>query len=250
MYRQNKEKKDAQVSGQIGSVDEGLPQGAHVLHPSISKHGLFDHEPAGSISVRHLQGILVGDNTDEEEHQGGRHQVQRRAADGLVGTQVDRGKAQKQREQRAEGRRDQHREKLHALQRDPVAALLEGEDGVARLQNAHEPDADERAEDHDTFERQVDDTAALGEHARKRHDHQRDGINERLLNEKCHFASPPFSVSACAPAGAGTAAGAGSALASAPSSFFLPSLPIHILMTSEKALRYTMTAMMTFVMYS
>ena len=68
----NKEKKDAQVSGQIGSVDEGLPQGAHVLHPSISKHGLFDHEPAGSISVRHLQGILVGDNTDEEEHQGGR----------------------------------------------------------------------------------------------------------------------------------------------------------------------------------
>ena len=36
----------------------------------------------------------------------------------------------------------------------------------------------------------------------------------------------------------------------ASSSFFLPSLPIHILMTSEKALRYTMTAMMTFVMYS
>ena len=36
----------------------------------------------------------------------------------------------------------------------------------------------------------------------------------------------------------------------ASSSFFLPSLPIHILMTSEKALRYTMTAMMTSVMYS
>ena len=69
----------------------------HMLE-GFSKHGLFDHEPAGSIALGHLQGVLVGDDADEEQHQCRSHQVQRRAADGLVGTQVDRGKAQKQRD--------------------------------------------------------------------------------------------------------------------------------------------------------
>ena len=104
MYRQNKEKKDAQVSGQIGSVDEGLPQGAHVLHPSISKHGLFDHEPAGRVAGGHLQGVLVGDDADEEQHQRGRQQVERRAADGLVGAQVDRRERQQQRKHRPQSK--------------------------------------------------------------------------------------------------------------------------------------------------
>ena len=113
--RQDDEKQDADVGRKVDLVDERLAEKAEVGVLVDAERRLFDHEPARRVAREHLQRILVGDDADEEQHECGSHQVQRRAADGLVSAQIDGRKAQKQREQRAEGRRDQHREKLHAL---------------------------------------------------------------------------------------------------------------------------------------
>lgn len=63
--------------------------------------------------------------------------------------------------------------------------------GTTLLHQSHEQHADKGAENHNTFQRQVDDTAALGKHAGQRHDHQRDSIDKGLLDQKCHACSPP-----------------------------------------------------------
>ena len=63
---------------------------------------------------------------------------------------------------------------------------------VARLHDAHEPYADERTEDHNTFQRQIDDTAALGKYTGERHDHQGNCVNKSLLDQKGHGSSSPF----------------------------------------------------------
>ena len=127
------EEQNADIGRQVDLVDEGLAEEAEIRALVDAERRLFDHEPARRVAREHLERILVGNDADEEQHECGGHQVERRAADGLVGAQVDGGEAQKQGEQRTEGRRHQHREQLHALKRDPVAALLEGEDRVARL---------------------------------------------------------------------------------------------------------------------
>ena len=54
------------------------------------------------------------------------------------------------------------------------------------LHTAHKQNTNKCAEDHNTFQRQVDDTAALSENAGQSHDHQRNGIQKCLLNNKCH----------------------------------------------------------------
>ena len=131
--RQDNEEQNADIGRQVDLVDEGLAEEAEIRALVDAERRLFDHEPARRVAREHLERILVGNDADEEQHECGGHQVERRAADGLVGAQVDGGEAQKQGEQRTEGRRHQHREQLHALKRDPVAALLEGEDRVARL---------------------------------------------------------------------------------------------------------------------
>ena len=80
------------------------------------------------------------------------------------------------------------------LKGHPVAGLLGGQHRLGALHQPHEQHADEGAEDHDTFQGQVDDTAALGEHARQGHDHQGHRINKRLLDQERHAWSPPSSV--------------------------------------------------------
>ena len=52
------------------------------------------------------------------------------------------------------------------------------------------------AENHNAFQRQVDDAAALGKHTSQRHDHQRNGVKQGLLDQKRHARSPPFSAEA------------------------------------------------------
>ena len=53
--------------------------------------------------------------------------------------------------------------------------------------------AHEGAEDHDTVESDVDDTGALGEHARHGDDQKRRRVNESFLQKKDHLSSPPSS---------------------------------------------------------
>ena len=97
-------------------MEERGPQEAQVRRLAEAQGGLFDHEPAGGVALGHLQGVLVGQDADEEQHQGRGHQVQGRAADGLVRLQVHGGEGQQQGEQGAHQCRHQHRQQLQALQ--------------------------------------------------------------------------------------------------------------------------------------
>ena len=196
------EEQDADVGGEVGLVHEGGAEEAHVLRAPVAEHGLFNHEPARGVAAGHLQGVLVGDDADKEEHQRGGQEVQGRAAYGLVGAQVYGGEAQKQREYRAHDRRGQHGQQLEALEGEVVVRCLGGFEELRLLHDVDEEHAYERAEYHNAFEREVDDTAALGEDAGERDYHQRDGVYEGLLNEECHFASPPFSRLSRPPRGA------------------------------------------------
>ena len=96
-------------------MQEGIAQEAQVVRLRVAQSGLLDHEPTGRIAGGHLQGVLVGDDADEKQHQGRSHQVQRRTADGLVRPQIYGGKAQQQGENGAEYGRHQHSQQLKAL---------------------------------------------------------------------------------------------------------------------------------------
>ena len=196
--RQDDEQQDAHIGGEIHFIDKGLPEEAEVDGLVDAERALFDHEPAGRVAAGHVEGVLVGDDADEEQHQRRRQQVERRAADGLIGTQVDRRERQQQREQRAHSRRHEHGQQHETLQRAPVTGRFGGDEGIHALHLAHEEHADERAEDHDALECEVDDAAALGKHAGERHDHERDGIDQCLLDEKAHACSPPSATGASA----------------------------------------------------
>ena len=102
------------------------------------------------------------------------------------------------------------------------------------LHGPHKEDADESAEDHDTFQGQVDDTASFSEDAGQGHDHQRHGINEGLLNQECHAPSPPFSASEVE-GGFPPPSGAATGTVRLPLRFLRPLM--SILITREKALR-------------
>ena len=161
---------------------------------------LLDHKPTGRVTGVHLQHVLVGNDTDEEQHQSRSHQVQSRAADGLVGPEIHGRKAQQQRKDRAHHGGHQHSQQLEALQGNPVTRSLGGVKHMSLLHQPHKQNAHECTKDHDTFQRQVDDTASLGKHAGQRHDHQRNSKDQCLLDQKCHASSPPFS---CSPSGSG-----------------------------------------------
>ena len=79
-----------------------------------------------------------------------------------------------------------------------VIGRFGGDEGIHTLHLAHEEHADERTEDHDALKCEVDDAAALGKHAGERHDHERDGIDQCLLDEKAHACSPPSATGASA----------------------------------------------------
>ena len=135
----------------------------------------------------------------------------------------------------APSRGHQHSQDHEALEGHPVAGGLGVHIETGLLHQPHKEHAREGAEDHNTFKGQVDDTTALGEHTGQRHDHQRHGIDQGLLNEECHASPPP---SAVPPSGSG--GGGGSAiLAFRSSTLSLRRLRplISIRITREKALR-------------
>ena len=230
---QHHKEDNADVGGQVGLVDEGGAEEAHLIVAAVAEHALFDHEPAGRVAGVHLKGVLVGDNADEEQHQGGGHQVEGGAADGLVGLQVHRREGEQQGEQGAQNGRHQHGQQHEALQGQIVVVRLGGVKDAGLLGQVDKEHAREGAEDHNTFQGQVDDAAALGKHAGQGHDHQGDGIDQGLLNEERHACSPPFSGVPSPPSGGAVLTGAGSA-----AFLCFRWLPLMAsLMTREKALR-------------
>ena len=146
------EDQNADIRCKIDLVQERLAEEADIRAAVKAERRFLDHKPARAVAGEHLQRVLVGDDADEEQHQRGSEHVQRRAADGLVGLEVDRRKRQQQREHRAERRRNEHRQEHVALQRHPVARGLGRVKAAGGLQNAHEQHADERAEDHNAFQ--------------------------------------------------------------------------------------------------
>ena len=216
----DEEEQNADIGGKIDLIQEGLSQKADVLALGNAEGGFFQHKPGGGIAGLHIQDVLTVDDPDEEQHHSGSHQVQSRAADGLIRLQVDGGKAQKQAEKRTQGGGHQHGQNLQPLQGQPGALPGGVHEHIQILHGADKEDADERAENHDAFQSQVDDAASLGEHTGQSHNHQRNRVKQSLLNDECHFLAPPFSAFASL---------AGFAF------FFLPSS--HMRMTREKALR-------------
>ena len=172
-------------------MDEGFAQEADVHVLLDAKGGLLDHEPGGGVAGSHLQGVLVGENPNQEQHQRGSHHVQGGAAHGLVRLQVDGGEGQEQGEYRAHGSGNQHGEDFQPLQGQPVAASGSLVEYVKALHGAHEQHANKRSEDHNAFQCQVDDTAALGEDTGQGHNHQGHRVQKGLLNQKTHACAPP-----------------------------------------------------------
>ena len=71
---QQHEQQDAHIGGRIDPVEEGLAQKAQIVVPAEAQIRLTQHEPAGGVAVD-AQGVLVGDDPDEEQHQGRGQQV-------------------------------------------------------------------------------------------------------------------------------------------------------------------------------
>ena len=193
----------------------------------MSERALLDHEPGGCAAVDD-QLVLLGNDIDEEENQRRREQIECRAADGLIRLQIDGGEGEQEREDRAHNGADQHGQQQQPL---PLALFKQS----ARLHDADEQRADKRAEHHDTFQRQVDDAAALRKHACQRDDQQRNRIVYGLLNQKYHQ-SASFSA-ACSGGMPAVLSSAGTAALCAATAAFLVLPESQSLITSENELR-------------
>ena len=217
-YRKHDKDYDADISREINLVDKGLAEETDIGALVDAKGGFLYHEPACSVARCHLQGVLVSEDSDKEEHQRGSHQVEGGAADGLVSLEVYRSKGEQQRESSAHDSGNKHGENFQALKSEPLSAAGSVYKDIVFLHFADEKNADEGTEYHNTFESEVDDTASLSENACKRYYHQGNSVEHSLLNDKCHAFSPSFPFSDLV-------------------SDFLPFPVSSILMTSEKALR-------------
>ena len=162
----------AQVGGQVGLVEQQISDQAQLRLPLEAEIRLEQHKPAGRV-VAQVQGVLLEDDVDHEQHQGRRQQVQRRAADGLVRLHLHRREAQQQGEQGPRRRRDQQGEDEQPLGGVFVPAAL--------LHSAHKPGAHKGPDDHNALQGQIDDAAALGEYTRQRDQDQRHRVDNGLL---------------------------------------------------------------------
>ena len=159
---QHHKQKDTDIGSQIDLMEKGVAEKAQICCAVKAQRGLFDHEPTGGIAFRHLKRILVGQDTDEKEHQGGGHKVQGRAADGLIGPQIHGGEREQQGEHRPQHRRHQHGQQLKALKRHPVVRRFRRREDTGLLRQVDKEHPREGTEDHNALKSQVDDTAALG----------------------------------------------------------------------------------------
>ena len=185
---QHDEQDDDDIGRQIDLIEEGLSQKAQVLRLIEAEHGLLHHEPAGRVALVHPQFALLGDQPNEEADERRGQHVEGRAADGLIRLQVDGREGQQQGEYCAGRRRDQHNQHQEQLYLAPVGGHVLGDvEDLERVGLLHQVDgqrADEGAEDHDTFQREVDDAASFGKNACQRNDHQRNGIDQSFTDKE------------------------------------------------------------------
>ena len=133
--------------------------------------------------------IGVGGDIDRLDDDGrGREtqHVQRRTDDGLVSLEVDAGHGQQRRIDHAEEHRDQHHREDHH------------DSGHRGREVAHHQRAAERAHNHDALQTEVDDAGVFREAAAEGDENQHGGEGQRILHQKQHYFSPPFSVCAAA----------------------------------------------------
>ena len=123
-------------------------------------------------------GVVVALHQNQSQRRG--QQVQGGAADGLIRLQVDGGEGQQRRightGQGCGADADEH---LH-------------ERGGFRRQHDQHQQAKDAADDHDAFHGDVDDAGVLGEAGAQGHQHQDDAVNQRIFDQKRHFAFPSF----------------------------------------------------------
>ena len=162
-----------QVVPETGAVHRGEAEGiAGDAHP-------VGNEDRGQA--------LALDGPGHDDGEGGRELVQRRAADGLVGLQVDGRKAQQQRKNHAGDARHQNGNEHRQLRMCGTEAAL-----VQALQRKA---GEQRANDHHALKCDVDDAGMLTEHAAHGDEQQRhceqNGHTDNVGSDH-HFAAPSF----------------------------------------------------------
>ena len=138
-----------------------------------------DAEQEGLIGIVQLGAAAVAEVFGDDHGNGGGQQVQGCAADGLVRLQVDGGKGQQQAVHHASQGRRQNGEQHHQEGRH-----VGGQHGQGK-HTCH------TADDHDAFQRNVDDAGVLTEHTAQSHQHQHDAIQQRIFDQKQHITCPP-----------------------------------------------------------
>ena len=133
-----------------------------------------------TVAVIQLRGGRVIHTLGDDHRQRGSQQVERRTADGLIRIQIDGCKRQQSGVYHARNgrRKDGNRH-----------------DGKRARTGRHQlsgDDAHQAADDHNAFQRNVDNAAALGEHAAQRNHHQHNRIQQRIFQQQKHQSSPPF----------------------------------------------------------
>ena len=141
---------------------------------------LADAEQERLVGVVQLGAAAVAEVFGNDDGHGGSQQVQGRATDGLVRFQVDGSKGQQQAVDHA-CQRGHH----HGDDHDKPG-------GQARREHGQGEDTRHTADDHDAFQRDVDDAGVLTEHAAQSDQHQHDAIQQGIFDQKQHITCPPF----------------------------------------------------------
>ena len=130
-----------------------------------------DVEQEGPVGVVQLGAAALAEILGEDHRHRGGQQVQGGAADGLVGLQVDGGEGQQQGIDHAGHRRRQNGHHHDHPGRHTGRQQRQGQN------------AGHAADDHDAFQRDVDDAGMLAEHTAQRHQHQDDAVQQGIFDE-------------------------------------------------------------------
>ena len=134
-----------------------------------------------TVAVIQLRRSRAVEALGNDHRQRGCQHVKRGTADGLVRIEVNRSECQQRSIYHAGNRRRQH-----GYHHDSQRACPLGH-------QRNRENASQSADNHDALKGDVDDAAALGEHAAQRDQHQDDRIQQRVFQQKKHQASPPLS---------------------------------------------------------
>jgi len=134
---------EAEVGGDIALLEEHRAD-----EGDIAQNRYFGNaEGIDEADLLHAE-----DDARGVDGKGGRQQIDGSAGNDLIGTHINRGIGVEQGDQRAGGGGDEQRQQQLELAADEILREIEEEHRA------------ESAEDHDAFQRHVDDAGAFGEH--------------------------------------------------------------------------------------